>query len=246
MAPLVAREISPEIYQPPKLGVVLSVVFPHLVDYIAVVLNFPGEVARVPVAARIVEAEPEFHAVFVGKGQEHVEQVARRHVAAFAKQILRGVGYEFAVARANHDHRVDAHGLHVLEIALPFLRPPVLVRYVVRYFIEERSGDFKPCAGRHDEAGVGCGGRRRLSGSLCRQIGRATQKSSRRGECRSLQKVATIDVHDWFEVFTTQRYVQKFNLPKKLLNFFIINEFYIKIVFDMRLFIPLSMFYNKS
>ena len=138
-----------------------SVHVPHLVDHILVVLDLVRHVVRVPVLARVVEAEIELHAVFLGQPQEEVDQIDRRHVAPLFEQIGRGVGDELAVSRTDDDHRVDADGLHVAEIGLPLLRTPVLVGNVVRDFVEERARDAEPALFGDDQ--VACAlGRSRL------------------------------------------------------------------------------------
>ena len=81
-----------------------------------------------------------FHAVFIGEAQEHIKQVGRRHIAAFAKKIFRRISYKLTIAAATSNNCVDAESLHVLEILIPFGFAPVLMRNVMGDFIEESSG----------------------------------------------------------------------------------------------------------
>jgi len=133
---------------------------PHLVDYIFIMLHLMRHVARVPVFARVVKPEVKLHAVLAGQAQEQIEQVDRRHVTPFFEQVGRRVGDELAVARANPDHRVDADRLHMAEICVPLLLAPVLVRDVVRNFVEERTRDAQPLPLGDDQPAIprsGCG-----------------------------------------------------------------------------------------
>ena len=126
-----------------------AIALPHFVDYILVVLYLPAHVAGIPVAAGVIEAEPELHAVLVGKTQIHIKQVGVRHIAAaFAGKILRRISDKLPIAGAYHYHGIDTHALHVGEIGIPLGLAPILVRNVVRYFVEEGAGDRQSGAAR--------------------------------------------------------------------------------------------------
>ena len=116
-----------------------SVVFPDFIYDIFVVLDFPGHIARIPIFTRVIETVVIFHAVFVSQTQEHVEQVCRWHVTAFAQQIFRRISHKLTVAAAASDDSVDTKGLHILEILVPLCFPPVLVRYIMGDLVKECS-----------------------------------------------------------------------------------------------------------
>ena len=162
-------------------GVVLAVVLPHLVNDEAVVLGLLRHIARVPIVARVVEAEVELHAVFVGKAEEHIQQVGRGGVAPLADEVFRRIGDKFAVARANHDNRVDANRAHMLKVGIPLLFAPILVRNIVADFVEKGSGNFHRCSFvRFPIVVVACEG----VGDCHHQEGEedSAQKSAPRGE----------------------------------------------------------------
>ena len=102
-------------------------------------LDFTRHVARVPVPARVVEAEIEFHTIFLGQTQVHIDQVDRGHIASLPEQVGRRIGDELAVSRANQDHGIDADGFHVAEVGVPLLLAPVLVGNIVGNLIQECS-----------------------------------------------------------------------------------------------------------
>ena len=158
---------------------------PHLVDYIFIMLHLMRHVARVPIFARVVKPEVKLHAVLAGQAQEQIEQVDRRHVTPFFEQVGRRVGDELAVARANPDHRVDADRLHMAEICVPLLLAPVLVRDVVRNFVEERTRDAQPFPLWDDQPAVprsGCG--QSIVHPFCTQL-RSCLDQSGDGDSRS-------------------------------------------------------------
>ena len=124
-----------------EAAVLFAVHLPHLVDDELVVLDFVAHVLRVPIDSRIVEAEVEFHVIFLRQAAEHVDEVHRRHIAAFLQQVRGWVGDELAVAASYVYDRVYAYGFHIGEIAVPFLFAPVLVRDVVGNLIQEGSGN---------------------------------------------------------------------------------------------------------
>ena len=76
--------------------------------------------------------------------QEQFYEIHRGHVATLLKQVRRWISDEFAVTGADDDHCIDADGPHILKILVPFFCSPVLVRYVMGNFIQERSCDSKP------------------------------------------------------------------------------------------------------
>ena len=121
--------------------VLAAILLPHFVYYIFIVLNLPGEVARVPVAARIVEAEVELHAMLVCQAEEHVQQVGARLIASLAHQVFGRIGDELAVAGTDHDDGVDADGTHVAEVPVPLFLAPVLVGDVMGNLIQEGAAD---------------------------------------------------------------------------------------------------------
>ena len=130
----------------------------HLPDFVndeLVVLYLVAHVLRVPVNSRVIEAQVEFHSVFLRQAAEHVDEIDGRHVAAFLQKIRRRVGYEFPVAAAYVDDCVYADGLHICEVPVPFLLAPVLVRDVVGYLVEEGSGDSEAVVLRDNEGGPG-------------------------------------------------------------------------------------------
>src|SRR5690606_5020464 len=80
-------DLSADIPAPEAL-VLLPVVFPNLVDHVAVVLDLVAHVSRGPVVPRVVEAEVELHAMLLGQAQEKVEQVNRGHVASLLQEVF--------------------------------------------------------------------------------------------------------------------------------------------------------------
>ena len=117
---------------------------PDLLDHIFIMLDFARHVARIPVFARIVEAEIKFHPVFFSQPQEQIDQIDRRHIAPLLQQVGRRVGNELAVTRSDFDYGIDADGLHMAEVGVPLLFAPILVGDVMRNLIEERARDTQP------------------------------------------------------------------------------------------------------
>ncbi len=118
-----------------------SVPFPDLLDDIFVRLNLIGHVSRIPILPGVIEAEPEFHIVFLRQTAEQVDKVDRGHVGPLFQQVGRRIGDELAVAASDVDHGVDPDGFHVLKIQVPLFFAPVLVGDVVRDLVEEGAGD---------------------------------------------------------------------------------------------------------
>ena len=91
--------------------------------------------------------------MLLGKPAEHVYKVDRRHVAAFLEKIRGRVGYELPVSAAYINDGVDADGLHVGEVPVPFFLSPVLVRDVVRNLVQKGSRDAEAVVFRYNEGG---------------------------------------------------------------------------------------------
>ena len=166
-------------YQPLNAGAA-AVRRPDLIHHGPVQVELARQLARVPVAARVVGAEVEGQAVLLGQRQEHIHQVDRRPVAALPlDQHLRRVGQPALVAGADQDHRVDADGLHGREVGVPFGPAPVLVRDVVGDLVEERACE------RHGWRGIDGVSH---GGSLVRRksIGLIVH---RRGDCSSIRSL---------------------------------------------------------
>ena len=81
-----------------EAAVFLAVHLPYLVNDEPVVLYFPRQVSRIPVLARVIESEPELHAVLLGKPEEHVDEVHRRHIASLLEKVRRRIRDEFPVS----------------------------------------------------------------------------------------------------------------------------------------------------
>ena len=85
----------------------------------------------------------ELQAVLFGEGEEKVNPVDGRLVPepSVRGNHLRGIGKEVVQTAADQEDLLDAHRLHRREIRVPFLRPPVVVRNVVRDLIQESAGN---------------------------------------------------------------------------------------------------------
>ena len=112
-----------------------SVHFPDLVDNELVGLDFVRHIACIPILSGVIETEPELHVILLGQTQEHVDEVHRRHIAAFLEKIWRRIRDELAIAGTYTNNRIDTDRFHITEIRIPLLFSPVLVRNVVRDFI---------------------------------------------------------------------------------------------------------------
>ena len=100
-----------------------------------------AHVFGVPVYSGIIKSEIELHAVLLSQAAEHIDEVYRRHIAAFLQKIWRRIGDELTIAATDVDNCVDTDCLHICKILVPFLLAPVLMRNVMRNLIKECSCD---------------------------------------------------------------------------------------------------------
>ena len=175
---------------PPLKRLVMSVSGPHLVDQFQVQVYLAPEEPLLPVFARIVHAEIERHAVFVGQREEHLHQIDRWivHLLAF-EQALERRGDPPSQPGADQHHGVDPHVFHRPEIGVPLPDAPVLVGNVPAHLVEKRRADrnrFEDAFGpeiRVRQAASRVAARRTLRGAGrqhdCDQHGQRCRKTAR-------------------------------------------------------------------
>ena len=128
---------------PARKRFMMSVTEPGFLHYLEIELQLLFRMIRMPVTPGVVSAEKEFHAQLVRKFEKHFNQIRHRSVTVLAPhQYFRGIGQPLFEAAPDHDHGVDSDGAHIQEIPPPLPPPPVLVRNVIRDFIQESSGYF--------------------------------------------------------------------------------------------------------
>ena len=126
-----------------KTFIFLSIHFPYFINHILVIFNLPSQISCIPIFSRIIQSKIKLHSIFFCQTQIHINQINRWHITSFFQQVFRRVSNKFTISGTNHNYGINSDILHMLKIHIPFSFSPILMRYIMRYFIQKCSRNRK-------------------------------------------------------------------------------------------------------